>query len=42
MHNEYIIESVLKQKGYLHDINVDSVNTVRVNTLLEQNIYGLN
>ena len=35
MHNEYIIESVLKQKGYLHDINVDSVNTVRVNTLLE-------
>ena len=31
----YIIEEIIKQKGILHKINESSVNTMRVNTLLD-------
>jgi len=31
---EYIVEEILQQRGFLHDVNKSSVNTLRVNTLL--------
>ena len=33
----YIIESLLKQQGFLNQINPNSVNTVRINTLIDGN-----
>ncbi len=33
---DFIIEEILNQKGFLHEVNPSSVNTMRVNTLLDK------
>jgi len=35
---EFIIEDILNQKGFLHEVNPSSVNTIRVNTLFDHGV----